>query len=70
MQYGFILHPSAFILGVVLGVWRIAHDPAKVGDQVRLLTRIIRNGKGMRHEKISKGRLQDQDNPRPHGSQE
>jgi hypothetical protein len=22
-------------------VWRIAHDPAKVGDQVRLLTRIL-----------------------------
>jgi hypothetical protein len=25
----------------ILGVWRIAHDPAKVGDQVRLLTRIF-----------------------------
>jgi hypothetical protein len=23
-------------------VWRIAHDPAKVGDQVRLLTRILK----------------------------
>ena len=28
----------------VLGVWRIAHDPAKVGDQVRLLTRIFDAG--------------------------
>ena len=25
----------------VLGVWRIAYDPAKVGDQVRLLTRML-----------------------------
>src|SRR5437868_937801 len=25
----------------VLGVWRIAHDPAKVGGQVRFLTRIL-----------------------------
>src|SRR2546421_12954625 len=29
---------------VILGVWRIAHDPAKVGDQVRLLTRILDAG--------------------------
>ena len=35
-----------FLGGVlyVLGVWRIAHDPAKVGDQVRLLTRIVDAG--------------------------
>src|SRR5438105_312817 len=26
---------------VIVGVWWIAHDPAKVGDQVRLLTRIL-----------------------------
>jgi hypothetical protein len=25
----------------ILGVWRIAYDPAKVGDQVRLLTRML-----------------------------
>ena len=25
----------------ILEVWRIAHDRAKVGDQVRLLTRIL-----------------------------
>src|SRR5262245_44136761 len=28
----------------ILGVWRIAHDPAKVGDQVRLLTRMLDAG--------------------------
>jgi hypothetical protein len=32
-----------FLGGVlyVLGVWRMAHDPAKVEDQVQLLTRIL-----------------------------
>src|SRR5438105_2658715 len=36
------------MLKLVLGVWRIAHNPAKVGDQVRLLagTLVIDAGAG------------------------
>jgi hypothetical protein len=32
----------------ILGVWWIAYDPAKVGDQVRLLTRIFQKDEGGR----------------------
>lgn len=36
--------PKGRPAGEVLGVWRIAHDPAKVGDQVRFLARAWRVG--------------------------
>ena len=35
------LIPDSRFLIPILGVWRIAHDPAKVEDQVRLLTRML-----------------------------
>src|SRR5260221_4931842 len=47
-----------FLGGVlyVLGVWRIAHDPAKVGDQVRLLTRILDAGARRPGNRLQPGR--------------
>jgi hypothetical protein len=39
----------------ILGVWRIAHDPAKVGDQVRLLTRILDAGAKWRGNRLQPG---------------